>query len=399
MRYIGTQAQGIRLPIINSGDPLAEIVADYVIRASKANGFAITGNDVIGITEAIVAKAQGNYATLDQLAADIHQKYPAGQVGVVFPILSRNRFLNVLRGITKGADEVFVLLSYPSDEVGNPIMEIRHLDEISDKLKALPPGPIPADKFREITGKYNHPFTDVDYISLYESTGAKVYFSTDPRDILKLTPHVLAADIHTRFLTQNRLEKAGAKTVYTLSDILSESVDGSGFNPEYGALGSNIASDDRLKLFPKDCDEFVLSVQKQIEIKTGVAPHVMIYGDGAFKDPVCGIWELADPVVSPSFTPGLAGQPHEIKMKMIADTRLSDLSGDELEQAVKDIIRNKSGSADGAPSNTSALDSEGTTPRRYTDLLGSLCDLVSGSGDKGTPVVLIRGYFDNYADA
>ena len=391
MRYMGTQARGIRLPIISKGAPLVEIVVDYLTKAAEAERITLQNGDVIAIKEAIVAKAQGNYATLNQLGADIRQKYPAGQVGVVFPILSRNRFFNILKGIAKGTDELFVLLSYPSDEVGNPIMDMQQLDEITDRLKALPPGPIPADKFREAAGDYIHPFTDVDYISLYESLGAKVYFSTDPRDILKLTPHVLAADIHTRFLTQNRLKKAKAETVYTLSDILSEPVNESGFNPEYGVLGSNIASDDRLKLFPRDCGAFVLEVQKKIEAQTGVAPHVMIYGDGAFKDPVYGIWELADPVVSPGYTQGLHGQPHEIKMKMIAETRLSGLAVEEREEAMREIIRKKS--------NEIGFDQEGTTPRRYTDLIGSLCDLISGSGDKGTPVVLVQGYFDNYADS
>jgi len=390
MRYTGTQARGIRLPIINSGDKLAEIAAEHVIKASNAEGFPLYNDDIIGITEAVVAKAQGNYATLDQLAEDIRQKYPGGQIGVVFPIMSRNRFINILKGIAKGSKEVFVLLSYPSDEVGNPIIDISQLDEISDRLKDLPAGPIPADRFRDITGNYKHPFTDVDYIALYESVGAKVYFSTDPRDILSLTPHVLAADIHTRFTTKNRLTKAGAVTAYTLSDILAKPINGSGFNPEYGVLGSNIASEERLKLFPKECDAFVLEVQKQVEMRAGVKPEVMVYGDGAFKDPVCGIWELADPVVSPAYTSRLKGQPNEIKMKMIADTRLSNLSGSEQEKALKDIIRQKS---DGT-----SFDQEGTTPRRYADLLGSLCDLISGSGDKGTPVVLIQGYFDSYAD-
>ncbi|MCL2398483.1 MAG: coenzyme F420-0:L-glutamate ligase [Defluviitaleaceae bacterium] len=391
MRYIGTQARGIRLPIINSGDPLAKIVADYVVDAANAEGFSLHNNDIVAVTEAIVAKSQGNYATLDQAATDIRQKYPDGQVGVVFPILSRNRFLNILKSIVLGAKEVFVLLSYPSDEVGNPIMDVQQIDEIMDKLKTLPSGPIPAGKFREIAGDFKHPFTGADYIELYESVGAKVYFSTDPRDILQLTPHVLAADIHTRFLTQNRLKKAGAKTVYALSDILSQSIEGSGFNPDYGLIGSNLSTSDKLKLFPRDCDAFVLDVQKQLEARTGVKLEVMVYGDGAFKDPVCGIWELADPVVSPGFTPGLKGQPNEIKMKMVADTQLQGLSKDEQEKAIKEIIQQKE-----AGTNSSK---EGTTPRRYTDLLGSLCDLMSGSGDKGTPVVLIQGYFDSYADA
>lgn len=393
MRYTGTLARGIRLPIINKGDPLAEIVAEYLANAAKAEKFAISNDDVVGITEAIVAKAQGNYASFDQLGADIKDKFPAGQVGVVFPILSRNRFVNILRGIVRGADDVYVLLSYPNDEVGNPIMDVRRIDEINDKIKQLPPGPIAAAKFREISGDYLHPFTGIDYIDLYESAGAKVYFSADPRDILQLTPHVIAAEIHTRELTKERLQKAGAKTVYALSDILNKPSRGSGYNPDYGVMGSNIATEESLKLFPRECNEFVLEVQRQIKAKTGASPQVMIYGDGAIKDPVCGIWELADPVVSPGFTPGLKGQPSEIKMKMIADTQLQGLEGEEQARAIREIIRQKS-----EDSELSADDQLGTTPRRYVDLLGSLCDLMSGSGDKGTPVVLVQGYFDNYAD-
>ena len=395
MRYIGTQARGIRLPVINAGDNLPEIVADYLVKAADSAGFSIAPRDIVGVTEAIVAKAQSNYATLDQLAWDIKEKYPTGQLGVVFPIFSRNRFLNILKGITRGAKDVFLLLSCPSDEVGNPIMDLDRADEIMDILNGhLKDGPVPSDVFRKITGGFTHSFTGVDYISLYESTGAKVYFSTDPRDILRLTPHVLAADIHTRFKTLDRLKKAGADTAYTLSDILNRSVDGSGFNPDFGVLGSNISSEDRLKLFPRECDKFVLEVQRQIEMRTGVKPEVMVYGDGAFKDPVYGIWELADPVVSPAFTSGLRGQPNEIKMKMVADTRLAGMSGSEQEEALKEIIREKSNTS-GEQGFT--FEQEGTTPRRYTDLLGSLCDLMSGSGDKGTPVVLIQGYFDNYA--
>ena len=265
MRYIGTQAKGIRLPIINKGDPLAKIVTDHVVDTAKYEGFSLKENDIVAVTEAIVAKAQGNYATLDQVASDIRQKYPSGQVGVVFPILSRNRFFNILKSIVLGAKEVFVLLSYPADEVGNPIMDIQQVDEITDSLKDLPPGPIPANKFRGVAGNFKHPFTGVDYIDLYESAGTKVYLSTDPRDILQLTPHVLVADIHSRFLTQRRLKKDGAKTVYALSDILNKSVEGSGFNPDYGIIGSNISTTDSLKLFPRDCDNFVLELQKELE--------------------------------------------------------------------------------------------------------------------------------------
>ena len=390
MRYTGTQARGIRLPIISKGDPLAEIVADYVTQAAKAEGFTVGERDVVAVTEAIVAKAQGNYATLDQLAADVRKKYPAGKLGIVFPILSRNRFYNILKGLVKGADETFILLSYPADEVGNPIMDINKIDEVNDKIASLGPGPVPAAKFREFAGDYTHPFTFIDYIDLYESTGAKVYFSADPRDILKLTPHVLAADIHTRHLTKNRLKAAGAETVYALSDLLNESFNGDGFHPEYGVLGSNISSDDVLKLFPRDCDKFALKVQQLIKQRTGIAPEVMVYGDGAFKDPLHGIWELADPVVCSGYTPGLEGVPQEIKMKMVADNQLQGLSAEEKREAIKEIIRDKA---------NATLDAQlGTTPRRYVDLIGSLCDLMGGSGDKGTPVVLVQGYFDSYAD-
>ena len=405
MRYTGTKARGIRLPIINYGDNLEELVVEYLVNASQAEGFTIQDNDVVGITEALVAKTQGNYASLDQLAKDVRQKFPDGIVGVVFPILSRNRFFNILKGIIKGADEVYVLLSYPADEVGNPIMDIQKLDEVIDMLKNHT-GPIPAAEFKEIAGEFIHPFTDIDYIKLYESAGAKVYFSMDPRDILKLTPHVIAADIHTRFITQNRLKKAGAKTALTLSDILSQPVDGSGYNPDYGVLGSNISSDEKLKLFPKDGNKFVLNVQKLIKERMGVCPHVMVYGDGAFKDPHFGIWELADPVVSPGFTKGLDGQPHEIKMKMVADTRLAGMSGEEQQKAMKDLIRKKANEIGSSmESEAASQDSteaysllQGTTPRKYYDLIGSLCDLIGGSGDKGTPVVLVQGYFDSYAD-
>ena len=389
MRYTGTQARGIRLPIINNGDPLAEIIADYLVKASKAESFTIADKDVVGITEAIVAKAQGNYSTMDQLADDVRQKYPDGQVGVVFPIISRNRFSNILKGIVRGAKEVFVLLSYPADEFGNPVMDINKIDDVLDSFAKLGPGPIPAAKFREIAGEFPLPFTQVNYIDLYESLGAKVHFSTDPRDILKLTPNALAADVHTRHLTKARLKKAGAKTVYTLSDILCESSD-SGFNPDYGVLGSNIATGEKLKLFPRDCDKFALEVQKQIKNRTGASPEVLVYGDGAFKDPLYGIWELADPVVSPGFTPGLEGMPKEIKMKMIAESQLQGMSSEKQSEAIKEIIKQKA---------DATLEAQlGTTPRRYVDLLGSLCDLMAGSGDKGTPVVFIQGYFDSYAD-
>jgi F420-0:gamma-glutamyl ligase len=379
---------GVRLPIISQGDSLSDIVAESLVRASQTEGLAIHESDVVAVTEAVVAKSQGNYASLVHIAADIRAKFPGGTVGVVFPIFSRNRFLNILKGISCGADKVFLLLSWPSDEVGNPIMDVENIDEVSD---LLPKGPIPAKVFREHTGAFKHPFTAIDYIDLYQDAGdnIQVYLSNDPRDILKLTPHVLAADIHTRNLTKKRLLKAGAKTVFTLSDILSGPVDGSGFNPDYGVLGSNIATAEQLKLFPRDCGAFVAETREKIRKLSGVAPEVMVYGDGAFKDPARGIWELADPVVSPAHTERLAGQPNEVKIKMLADQYLRELDGAAKADAVKEIIRNKTGDNPY---------SEGTTPRKYADLLGSLCDLVSGSGDKGTPVIWVQGYFDSYAD-
>ena len=384
------------MPIIKQGDDLVNIVADCVVGAAETEGFALQDNDVIGMTESIIAKAQGNYATLDQIAEDVRQKFPNGEVGVVFPILSRNRFFNILKGIARGADKVYVLLAYPVDEVGNPIMDINRLDEVSDTLKMLEMEPVPAEQFIQEAGAFRHPFTGVDYIELYQSVGehVEVFLSSDPRDILHLTPHVLVADIHTRFRTKERLLKAGAKSVFLLSDILSSSISGSGFHPKYGVLGSNLTSKETLKLFPRDCDAFVKAVQDEIARRTGVQPEVLVYGDGAFKDPIHGIWELADPAVSPGYSERLRGQPNEIKLKLIADQELADLSDDEKAQALKAMIREK----DAAEAKVGASDlAAGTTPRMYADLLGSLCDLVSGSGDKGTPVVLVQGYFDDFA--
>lgn len=387
MRYIGTQAKGIRLPIISQGDSLADIVTSSLCDAVQAEQIQLRSHDVVAVTEAVVAKAQGNYASLDHVAQDIRQKYPGGVVGVVFPIMSRNRFFNILKGIARGADKVFLLLSWPSDEVGNPIVDMNRYDEIIDEL---PPGPVPAAVFKKIAGDFKHPFTGVDYISLYESAGkqVEVFLSNDPRDILKLTPHVLVAEIHSRFLTKSRLAKAGAQTLFTLSDILSAPISGSGYHPDYGVLGSNIATEEQLKLFPCHCDIFVNDLREKIGARLGVRPEVMVYGDGAFKDPDRGIWELADPVVSPAYTDVLGGQPNEIKIKMVADQYLPGLDSEAKAIAVKEMIRHKT---EDNPYN------EGTTPRKYADLLGSLCDLMSGSGDKGTPVVLVQGYFDNYA--
>ncbi len=388
MRTIGTKAQGIRLPIIGPGDDLAQIVADSVLLAAKTEGITFQTSDVIGVTESIVAKAQGNFATLDHIATDIARKFPQGEVGLVFPIFSRNRFINILKGIALGAKKVYVLLQYPTDEVGNPIMDTSRIDEIDDAFENEKL--ITAKRFLEINQGFTHPFTGIDYMKLYDQVGdhVEVYLSKDPREILKLTKHVLVGEIHSRFVTQKRLLKAGAETVYTLSDILNEPVDGSGYNAQYGVLGSNISTDKALKLFPRDCQPFVEKVQSIMEEKTGVKLEVLVYGDGAFKDPMCGIWELADPVVSPGFTQRLGGQPNEIKLKYVVDNELADLSPEEKQKALAEKIKAKNSGVNNY--------NDGTTPRKYADLLGSLCDLTSGSGDKGTPVILIQGYFDDY---
>lgn len=389
MRHIGTQAFGVRLPIINQGDDLADIVADSLHEAVRSHELTLRPTDVVGITEALVAKSQGNFATIDHIAQDIRRKFPQGDVGVVFPILSRNRFLNILKGISRGAKKVYLLLQYPCDEVGNPIMDPEDVDALYDSGQNL----FSAAEFRKATGGYCHPFTGLDYISLYQEAGSniEVHVSNDPRRILELTKNVLVGEIHTRMLTKKRLMKAGAESVFTLCDILSKPVNGSGHNPEYGILGSNLSSDEELKLFPRDCDEFVRLAREKIAEKCMVAPEVLIYGDGAFKDPLAGIWELADPVVSPAFTAGLTGRPREIKIKLVADTVFKNMNGQEKTDAVTAMIREKN------KDKSKDCVSEGTTPRNYVDLLGSLCDLISGSGDKGTPVVLIQGYFDDYS--
>ena len=396
MRYTGTLARGIRLPIIKQGDNLAEIVADCVINVAETEGFTLCNNDVIGVTEGILAISQGNYATLNHVAEDVRQKFPNGEVGVVFPMMSRNRFLNIMRGIAQGADKVYVLLAYPFDEVGNPIIDINRLDEICDTLKKLEMDPVPAAKFIQEAGVFLHPFTGMDYIEMFQSVGnhVEVFLSSDPRDILYLTPNVLVGEVHTRFLTKERLRKAGANSVFMLSDILAKSVSGSGFHPEYGVLGSNMTSEGKLKLFPRDCDMLTESVREKIMQRKGVRPEVLVYGDGAFKDPIHGIWELADPVVSSGYSERLGGQPNEIKLKFVADQELAGMSDDEKSQALKAMIREKGNTDSKAGVNSFDL---GTTPRRYADLLGSLCDLMSGSGDKGTPVILIQGYFDDYS--
>ena len=386
MRLTGTSAAGVRLPIISPGDDLVTIVADHVLKVTEKT--KLTSNDIVAVTEAIVAKAEGNFATTDDIAADVKAKFGEAEIGLVYPILSRNRFLNILKGIAQGAKKLHVLLSYPNDEVGNPVMDIDKLDEVSDKICGRLVG---ASEFQKLAGGFLHPFTNVDYVKLYEEAAdnIEIYFSNNPRDILQITKNVLVGEIHSKDRTKARLIKAGADKVHTLSDILSESINGSGFNTKYGVLGSNLSTGNKLKLFPNNAPDFVQKLQDRFFEKTGVRPEVLVYGDGAFKDSVCGIWELADPCVSPGYTSRLGGQPYELKIKLVADELFADLEGEEKQKAITQMIKDKKSKPDEYR--------EGTTPRIYADLIGSLSDLISGSGDKGTPVVLIRGYFDDYS--
>ena len=393
MRMVGTTSRGLRAPIIRQGDDLVKIVVDTVLSASKNDGFEVRDRDIVAMTEAIVARAQGNYAGVEDIAADIRAKFPEGTVGVIFPILSRNRFSICLRGIAMGAKKVVIMLSYPSDEVGNHLVSLDRLDEAG----VNPYSDVLTEKrYRELFGYEKHRFTGVDYVEFYrnlvEEAGAEceIIFANDPRSILPYTDAVLACDIHTRKRTKRILKAAGARIVYGMDDILAESVNGSGFNADYGLLGSNKATEDTVKLFPKDCQPFVDAIQTELYKATGKRVEVMVYGDGAFKDPVGKIWELADPVVSPAYTVGLEGTPNELKLKYLADNDFANLSGEELRQAIKEKIKDKDDNLVGN------MASEGTTPRQLTDLIGSLCDLTSGSGDKGTPIVYIQGYFDNY---
>ncbi|MGI6072628.1 MAG: coenzyme F420-0:L-glutamate ligase [Lachnospiraceae bacterium] len=394
-RRIGTVSRGLRGPIVKDGDDLRKIVVDTLMDCVNGGEFEIGRKDVLAITESILARSQKNYATVNQLAVDVRNKFGGGTVGVVFPIFSRNRFSICLKGIATGCKKVVLMLSYPSDEVGNHLIDIDMLDEhginpYSDVLTL--------EKFEELFGKPRHIFTDINYIDLFkeiiEGAGAEaeIIFSNRPRTILEYTDCVLCADIHTRFRTKRLIKAAGGRIVLGMDELLNAPVDGSGFNPEYGILGSNKATEDSIKLFPTGCREFVEGVQADIRGRTGKTVEVMLYGDGAFKDPVGKIWELADPVVSPGYTSGLAGQPNELKLKYLADNDFSDLRGDELKEAIFRAIKEKDDNLKGR------MAAEGTTPRRLTDLLGSLSDLTSGSGDKGTPFVYIQGYFDNYTD-
>ncbi len=394
-RRVGTVSRGIRCPIIRQGDDLASIVADSVFQAAQAEGFSLRDRDVIAVTESVVARAQGNYAAVADIAADVRAKIDSDTVGVIFPILSRNRFAICLRGIAMGVKKIVLMLSYPSDEVGNALVSLNQLDAAgvnpySDVLSET--------QYRELFGENKHEFTGVDYVAYYgdviRSCGAEaeIVFANNPRAILQYTKHVITCDIHTRKRTKRILKEAGAQTVLGLDDLMTAPVGGSGYNALYGLLGSNKSTEESVKLFPRDCRPLVLDIQNRILQRTGKHVEVMIYGDGAFKDPQGKIWELADPVVSPAFTDGLIGTPNELKLKYLADNDFRDLSGDALKQAISDSIRQKSDNLVGS------MASQGTTPRQLTDLIGSLCDLTSGSGDKGTPVVLVQGYFDNYTN-
>lgn len=394
-RKVGTVSRGIRCPIIREGDRLAKIVADSIVDAASSEGFALRDKDVVAVTESIVARSQGNYASVDAIAKDVKTKLGGKTIGVIFPILSRNRFAICLRGIAMGAEKIVLMLSYPSDEVGNSLVSIDRLDEAgvnpySDVLTL--------EDYRRLFGENKHEFTGVDYVDYYSQiirdAGAEVeiIFANRPQTILNYTKNILTCDIHTRARTKRILRENGADIVCGLDDILTSSVDGSGFNESFGLLGSNKSTEDTIKLFPRNCGEFVNETQKLLKDATGKNIEVMVYGDGAFKDPQGKIWELADPCVSPAYTEGLRGTPNELKLKYLADNDFKDLSGDELKEAVSKSIREKGSNLVGN------MASQGTTPRQLTDLIGSLCDLTSGSGDKGTPVVLVQGYFDNYTN-
>jgi len=391
-RKIGTVSRGVRAPIVREGDDMAAIVVNSVLEAAEAEGFALRDRDVVAVTESVVARAQGNYASVDAIAKDVKAKLGGETVGVIFPILSRNRFAICLRGIARGSKKVVLMLSYPSDEVGNELVSLDKLDEAginpySDVLTET--------EYRKLFGENLHPFTLVDYVKYYgdlireEGAEAEIIFANNPRVILNYTKNVLHCDIHTRARTHRILLANGGERVCGLDDILNESVDGSGYNTKYGLLGSNKSTENMIKLFPNECTDLVLDIQKQLLERCGKHIEVMVYGDGAFKDPVGKIWELADPVVSPAYTPGLEGTPNELKLKYLADNDYAELSGAELKAAIEKAIKAKGDLA-------GSMASQGTTPRRLTDLIGSLCDLTSGSGDKGTPIILVQGYFDNY---
>lgn len=392
-RVVGTVARGLRCPIINEGDFIEEIVVDSVLKAAEVEQLQVNDRDIVAITESIVARAQGNYATIDHIAKDVTAKFGEDTIGVIFPILSRNRFGNCLRGIAKGAKKIVIMLSYPSDEVGNHLVDLDTLDE-----KGINPWTdvLTEEEFRMHFGINKHAFTGIDYIEYYKSIAAEfnteceVIFSNKPETILDYTQSVLACDVHSRKRTKRILLNNGAEKVYCLDNLLTESIDGSGYNKEFGLLGSNTSTDDGMKLFPRDCQPVVDKIQDMLKEKTGKTVEVMVYGDGAFKDPVGKIWELADPVVSPAYTAGLDGTPNEIKLKYLADNNFSHLRGDDLKEAISEFIDTREDDL------IDSIEAQGTTPRKLTDLIGSLADLTSGSGDKGTPIVFIQGYFDNF---
>lgn len=394
-RLVGTISRGLRAPIIKQGDDISLFTVDAVLAAAESENITLRDRDIVAITESIVARAQGNYATIDDVATDVKEKYGENTIGLIFPILSRNRFSVCLKGIAKGAKKIVLMFSYPSDEVGNHFIDYDILDE-----KGVNPWTdiLTEAEFTEKFGNPIHEFTGVNYIEYYsqlikeQGAEVEVIFANNPTAILKYTDCVLNCDIHTRMRTKKLLKKAGAKIVYGMDEILTKSINGSGYNADYGLLGSNKATEDSIKLFPRDCKELVIKIQEMLKERTGKNIEVMVYGDGAFKDPVGKIWELADPVVSPGYTAGLEGTPNEIKLKYLADNDLANLKGEELQKAVTEAIKSKDSDLKGQ------MITQGTTPRRLTDLIGSLCDLTSGSGDKGTPIILIQGYFDNYID-
>ena len=392
MRTVGVQVRGIRTPIVKEGDDLVRIVVDALWRAMEAEGISLGDRDVIGITESLVARAQGNFVTLGEVTADLNRKFGVDEIGVVFPLLSRNRFSTILKAIAEGFSRVYLLLSYPGDEVGNPLMDLDRMEE----AKVNPSTDLLSEEdYRRIFGvEVKHPFTGIDYVRFYKEMGVndnmRIYLSNNPREILRFTKKALVANVHARIRTKKLLRAAGAEIVYGLDEICTEPKTTGGYNPQYGLLGSNLSTDDKLKLFPRDGQVYVDGIQRVIKERTGKNVEVLIYGDGAFKDPVGHIWELADPVVSPAFTPGLAGVPNEVKIKYLADHLMEENGSSAVEEGVKAYIRNN---------RSDLVEKEatlGTTPRQLTDLLGSLCDLTSGSGDKGTPIVLVQGYFDNY---
>lgn len=395
-RLVGTVSRGIRCPILRQGDNLPEIVVRSVLAAAESEGFALRDRDVVAVTESVVARSQGNYASVDAIAADVRRKLGGKTVGVLFPILSRNRFAICLRGIARGAEKIVLQLSYPCDEVGNALVSLDQIDAAGiDPYTDV----LSLEKYRKLFGENPHEFTGVDYVAYYgdlireEGAEVEILFANNPRAILSYADSVLTCDIHTRARTKRILKAAGAKTVLGLDDLMTSPVDGSGCNERYGLLGSNKSTESSVKLFPRECRDLVLEIQKRLLDATGRHVEVMVYGDGAFKDPQGKIWELADPVVSPAFTDGLIGTPNEIKLKYLADNDFKNLSGEELRAAISESIRKKDADLKGQ------MASQGTTPRQLTDLIGSLCDLTSGSGDKGTPVVLVQGYFDNYTNA